>query len=61
MSMRGEIISREYNNMVFVNDNNGKEFACYAKDVEGFQDGERLNDNQKDRCLDTSIVLGDSW
>ena len=32
MSMRGEIISKEYNDMVFVHDNNGKEFACYARD-----------------------------
>ena len=47
MSMRGEIISREYNRMAFVQDNQGKEFACYAKDVQGHKDGEALNNEQK--------------
>lgn len=61
MSMRGEIISREYNQMVFVNDNKGKQFACYAKDVENHRDGQKLNEEQKQRCLDTSVVLGDTW
>jgi len=28
--MRGEIISKEYQGMVFVHDRNGKEYACYA-------------------------------
>lgn len=61
MSMRGEIISREYNRMVFVHDDEGKEFACYAKDVENFEDGRKLNDRQKQQCLDTSQILGDTW
>jgi hypothetical protein len=61
MSMRGKIISKEYDSMVFVHDNKGKQFACYAKDLKNFKDGETLNEDQKDRCLDTSLVLGDSW
>ena len=61
MSMRGEIISREYNKMVFVQDDKGKEFACYAKDVKDFKDGEALDNDQRRRCLDTSLVLGDTW
>jgi hypothetical protein len=59
--MRGEIISREYNKMVFVHDDNGKEFACYADDVREFNDGDKLNKHQRERCLDTSQVLGDTW
>jgi hypothetical protein len=43
--MRGEIISGEYNKMIFISDENGKE----------------LDDNQKKRCLDTSLVPGDTW
>ncbi len=45
MSMRGEIISREYNKMIFISDENGKE----------------LDDKQKELCLDTSHVPGDTW
>ena len=61
MSMRGGIISKEYNRMVFVHDNNGKEFACYAKDLQNFKDGETLTEHQKERCLDTSLIPGDTW
>ncbi len=58
MSMRGEVISREYQRMVWVKDETGKEFACYAKDV---KDRKHLSDEAKDRCLDTSLIAGDSW
>ena len=61
MSMRGEIISREYNRMKFVKDNDGKEFVCYAKDVGEIEDGQSLNEEQKQRCLDSSQILGDTW
>ena len=61
MSMRGEIISREYNSMKFVKDNDGKEFVCYERDVENVRDGQRLNDEQKEHCLDSSQILGDTW
>ena len=61
MSMRGEIISREYNRMVFVQDNNRKQYVCYAKDVSEFKESEELNHDQLRRCLDTSLVLGDTW
>ena len=61
MSMRGEIISKEYNRMKVVHDDNHKEYVCYAKDVKDFQEGEALNEQQQKRCLDTSLVLGDTW
>ncbi len=60
MSMRREIISREYDRMVFVSDNNGKEFACYGQNGEYFEDRKELDDKQKELCLDTSHVLGDT-
>lgn len=61
MSMRGEIISREYQKMVWVRDNDGKEFACYRDDVENLDHHKGLSREQRERCLDTSLIAGDSW
>ena len=61
MSMRGEIISKEYQSMVFVNDNDGKEYACYARDVGNRAPGDKLTDQQKAKCMDLNHVLGDTW
>lgn len=61
MSMRGEIISKEYNSMVFVNDKNGKEYACYAENLKNFNAGQDLTENERKHCTDISLVLGDSW
>ena len=56
--MRGKIISNEYTNIEWVKDESGKEYACYSDGVtpEGV-----INEEKKDRCLDTSQILGDSW
>ncbi|MFT5700875.1 MAG: hypothetical protein ACI8ZB_003760 [Desulforhopalus sp.] len=56
--MRGEIISKEYQSMVWVKDNDGKEYACYIRDL---KDKEHLTEEEKDKCVDLSQVLGDSW
>ena len=61
MSMRGEIISKEYQNMIFVHDKNGKEYACYIGDVKNFKRGEELTGNEREKCTDLSQVLGGSW
>ena len=61
MSMRGEIISKEYQSMVFVHDKNGKEYACYADDLKNLKRGEDLSDHERKKCTDLSLVLGDSW
>jgi hypothetical protein len=61
MSMRGEIISEEYQKMVFVHDKNGKEYACYASDLKNIKKGEDLTENERAKCMDLSLVLGDSW
>ena len=58
MSMRGEIISEEYQNMVFVHDDNGGEYVCYEKDLSS---PDRVSDEEKQFCLNTSQVPGDSW
>jgi hypothetical protein len=59
--MRGEIISKEYNKMVFVHDKNGKEYACYAGDLKRFKKSEDLTEEEREKCMDISLVLGDSW
>lgn len=58
MSLRGELISREYNNMVFVKDEKGGEYVCYRKDL---QSPDHVREDEKDKCLDTSQVLGPNW
>lgn len=60
MSMRGEIISQEYNNMVWAHDEEGKEYACYASDLKD-NEGDTLTNEEKKKCMDLSLVLGDSW
>ncbi len=61
MSMRGEIISREYQKMVWVQDKDGKEYSCYLDDVRNLDKQKGLTAEQKSRCLDTSQISGDSW
>ncbi len=61
MSMRGELISKEYQRMVFVHDKDGKEYSCYANDVKGFDEKKGLSRDQKEKCTDLGLVLGDTW
>ena len=58
MSMRGNIISREYQDMVFVRDDKGGEYVCYAKDL---KNPEHVSESEKEFCLDSSLVLGPNW
>ena len=61
MSMRGEKISEEYQKMVWVRDKDGKEYACYIDDLKSIKKKEDLTDEEKQKCMDLSLVLGDSW
>lgn len=61
MSMRGELISKEYQKMVFVHDKDGKEYACYLEDLKNFKKGEDLTADEREKCMDISLVLGDTW
>ena len=58
MSLRGRLISEEYQNMVWVRDDGGAEYVCYANDLNS-QD--RVSESEKQFCLDTSEVLGPNW
>ena len=44
--------------MVFVRDDNGGEYVCYAKDL---QNKDRVSETEKEKCLDTSLVMGPNW
>jgi hypothetical protein len=60
--MRGDIISKEYQKMVWVHDKDGKEYACYVDDLKGkLKAKEDLSDEEKESCLDLSQVVGESW
>lgn len=61
MSMRGDVISKEYKKMVFIQDKDGKEYACYIDDLKNIKRKEDLTDEEKEKCTDISQVLGDSW
>ena len=61
MSMRGEKISEEYQRMVFIQDKDGKEYACYIEDLKNIKKKEDLTPEEREKCTDISLVLGDSW
>lgn len=61
MSMRGELISNEYQRMIFIDDVDGKEYACYRENLRNFDTREGLSEKEKEKCMDLSLVLGDSW
>ena len=58
MSMRGQVISKEYNRMVWVRDDEGGEYVCYAKDL---KNQDRVSEDDKAHCLDSSQILGPNW
>jgi hypothetical protein len=58
MSMRGDLVSKEYQSMVFVRDDDGREYVCYDKDL---KTSDRLSEKEKKHCLDTSQILGPNW
>ncbi len=59
--MKGEVIAKEFNKMVWVSDKNGKEYACYIGDLNNIKRKEDLTDEEQQKCMDLSVVLGDSW
>jgi hypothetical protein len=59
--MRGEIISHEYQRMVWVHDKEGKEYACYINDAKDIKKKEDLTQEERSKCVDLNQVLGDSW
>jgi hypothetical protein len=58
VNMRGDVISPEYQGVVFVRDDEGGEYVCYAKDLSNRY---HVTDDEKENCIDTSLVLGPKW
>jgi hypothetical protein len=59
--MKGEIIAQEFNKMVWVNDKDGAQYACYLKKPNDISRKEDLTDEEQSRCINLNSVLGDSW
>jgi hypothetical protein len=59
--MQGDLIAEEFKKMVWVRDKDGKQYACYISDLKNIKKPEELTDEEKEKCLDLSLVLGDSW
>lgn len=59
--MKGEIISKEFQKMVWVQDKDGKEYACYIEDLGQIKRKEDLTEEEQKQCQDLNVVLGDSW
>jgi hypothetical protein len=59
--MKGDIISKEFQKMVWVQDKDGKEYACYIEDLGQIKKKEDMTDEEQKQCTDLSTVLGDSW
>lgn len=47
--------------MTFVSDKHGKQYACYLKDLQGDPSNRELTKEEQSKCLDTSLIAGDSW
>ena len=47
-----------YESMVWIRDKDGKEYACYVKDIKSIKKKEDLTDEEKKKCMDVSQLIG---
>ncbi len=47
-----------YESMVWIRDKDGKEYACYVKDIKSIKKKEDLTDAEKEKCMDVSQLVG---
>lgn len=59
--MKGQIISQEFNKMVWVQDNTGAEYACYTDQDRDVKSKDDLSRQEQKSCMNLNAVLGDSW
>ncbi|MFT5726917.1 MAG: hypothetical protein ACI8PB_001049 [Desulforhopalus sp.] len=59
--MKGQIISQEFNKMVWVQDNKGAEYSCYIDQDRDVKNKEDLSQHEQKSCMNLNDVLGDSW
>lgn len=44
--------------MVWIRDKDGKEYACYLKDIKNIKTKEQLTEEEKAQCIDVSQIVG---
>ena len=44
--------------MVWVRDKDGKEYACYLRDIKAVKKKEELTEEEKAKCVDVSTIVG---
>jgi hypothetical protein len=59
--MKGQIISQEFNKIVWVNDEKGSQYACYIDGERDIKSKEDLSQKEQQSCMNLNSVLGDSW
>ncbi len=59
--MKGQIISQEFNKMVWVQDNKGTEYSCYTDQDRDVKSKEELSEHEQESCMNLNTVQGDSW
>ena len=59
--MKGDVISKEFQKMVWVQDKDGTEYACYLDSSKNIKKKEDLTEEEKAKCVDLNTVIGDSW
>ena len=50
-----ETTSGGYESMVWVTDKDGKQYACYVKDVKNLKD---ITEEEKAKCMDVNQLVG---
>ena len=47
-----------YESMVWIRDKDGKEYACYLDDIKAIKPKEELTEEEKEKCMDVSQIVG---
>ena len=47
-----------YESMIWLNDEEGREYACYIEDVKDLQKGHNISEDLKKRCLNVNELIG---
>ena len=47
-----------YESIVWLNDEEGREYACYLEDVKDLENGVNISEDIKKRCLNVNDLIG---
>lgn len=59
--MQGQVISQEFNRMVWVSDKNRAQYSCYIDQDREVKNKEDLSQHEQKSCMNLNDVLGDTW